>query len=150
MRFVASGSPSPTAYLDASALVKLVAREDESDALARAVAAIGIVSSGLAEAELPRALRRRYADPDELAQVLDRCGRLLARVALVTVDRDVLSRAAALADPLLRTLDAIHVATALELGDEVPTFVSYDARQLDAAAAAGLTVASPGPAPERS
>ncbi len=69
--------------------------------------------------------------------------RLLA-LELVPVDRPILDRAAELDPVSLRSLDAIHVATALALESRELVFYAYDHRTLDAAAANGLTVASPG------
>ena len=68
--------------------------------------------------------------------------RVLAGVALTSVDRRV-TDAVGIEPGSLSTLDAIHVASALRLGRELEAFVSYDLRQLEAAAALGLPVASP-------
>jgi predicted nucleic acid-binding protein len=60
------------------------------------------------------------------------------------VDDAVLAVAAVLTPPSLRSLDAIHLATALRLGDDLGVFLAYDERLLRAAAAHGLPVAGPG------
>jgi len=129
-------------YLDTAALVKLVRREVASDAL---VDWIGdhsdelLVSSTLAEVELPRALRR--TEPALLAAV----PALLNRIAVYEIDDLVRATAAAYDDPSLRSLDAIHLATAdAVLGDDLTAFVSYDRRLLAAATALGLSTTSPG------
>jgi predicted nucleic acid-binding protein len=129
-------------YLDTAALVKLVRREVASDAL---VDWIGdhpdelLVSSTLAEVELPRALRR--TEPALLAAV----PALLGRIAVYEVDDLVRATAAAYDDPLIRSLDAIHLATAdAVLGDDLTAFVSYDRHLLGAATALGLPITSPG------
>jgi predicted nucleic acid-binding protein len=129
-------------YLDTAALVKLVRREVASDAL---VDWIGdhpdelLVSSTLAEVELPRALRR--TEPALLAAV----PALLGRIAVYEIDDLVRATAAAYDDPLIRSLDAIHLATAdAVLGDDLTAFVSYDRRLLAAATALGLSTTSPG------
>lgn len=129
-------------YLDTSALVKLIRHEPESDALADwldAQAPAPWVSSTLIEVELPRALRR--ADPALLPQV----PALVARVARYEVDELVRAAAAAYPDPTLRSLDAIHLATAHAVfGTRVAAFVGYDERLLAAAAAVGLPTVVPG------
>jgi len=129
-------------YLDTSALVKLVRREPESAALADwldARAPTPWVSSMLIEVELPRALRR--TDPRLLADV----PATVARVARYEIDDVVRAAAAAYPDPNLRSLDAIHLATARAVfGGQLAAFVSYDERQLDVAATLGLPIDSPG------
>lgn len=129
-------------YLDAAALVKLVRREAESqqlvDWLNQQVDRI-FVSSALVEVELPRALRR--SEP----ALLTTAPSVLAQVSMYDVDETVRTTAAAYQDPWIRSLDAIHLATAdAILGDDLSAFVTYDRRLLVAAAAIGLPVASPG------
>jgi uncharacterized protein len=129
-------------YLDTSALVKVLRREPESAALADwldARAPTPWVSSMLIEVELPRALRR--TDPTLLADV----PATVARVARYEIDDVVRAAAAAYPDPNLRSLDAIHLATARAVfGGQLAAFVSYDERQLDVAATLGLPIDSPG------
>jgi uncharacterized protein len=129
-------------YLDTSALMKLIRREPESDALADwldAHTSAPWVSSTLIEVELPRALRR--IEPSLLAHV----PAILARVARYEVDEVVRAAAAAYPDVTLRSLDAIHLATAdAVFGTHLTAFVTYDERVLTAAAAAGLPTAVPG------
>ncbi|WP_433165777.1 type II toxin-antitoxin system VapC family toxin [Kribbella sp. CA-247076] len=129
-------------YLDTAALVKLVRREAASDELVdwlnEQVNRI-LVSSSLVEVELPRALRR--SEPSLLAAVPS----ILARVSVYDVDETVRTTAAAYQDPLIRSLDAIHLATAdAVLGDDLTAFVTYDRRLLATAEAIGLPTASPG------
>jgi predicted nucleic acid-binding protein len=126
------------AYADSSALVKLVVAEPESTVLAESLTTYDtIVSSDLAVVEVTRAARAAAGDPG-----VARAGALLASIGLFRLDRAVLDRAASLPPSGLRSLDAIHVASALELGEPV-TVVAYDQRLLLAAAASGLPVASP-------
>jgi uncharacterized protein len=129
-------------YLDTAALVKLVRRETESDALADWLTERSDapwVTSTLAEVELGRALRR--TDPELLSGV----PALLPRLYRCEIDATVRATAAAFSDPALRTLDAIHLATALVvLGDELTAFVTYDQRLLASAQDRGFPVATPG------
>jgi predicted nucleic acid-binding protein len=129
-----------SAYLDTSAIVKLIAEEPGSAALERFLAAWPErTSSALTRTEAVRALRRAGLT-DRLAAVQA----LLRRVRLVAADVPILDRAAGLGPPELRSLDAIHLATALELTTDLGVFVTYDDRQAAAASTLGLNVASPG------
>jgi uncharacterized protein len=129
-------------YLDTAALVKLVRRETESDAFVDWLTERSDapwVTSTLAEVELGRALRR--TEPELLSGV----PALLARLYRCEIDATVRATAAAFSDPTLRTLDAIHLATALVvLGDELAAFVTYDERLLASAQDRGFPVATPG------
>jgi predicted nucleic acid-binding protein len=92
----------------------------------------------VAEVEVLRACRR-------IDERLINVGRaVLAVLDVVPVDGEVLGAAAELPDPALRSLDALHLASALALDPDLETFVAYDARILAAARAAGLEVAQPG------
>jgi len=132
-------------YVDASALVKLVRAEAESDVLRAYLAGADLVSSELVLTEIPRALRRAVAhDPAlPLNLMLERAGELLDAVALRPLERVLLAGAGALAEPALRALDAIHVASAVDL-HPIEGFVSYDERQAAAARLAGLRTMAPG------
>lgn len=125
-------------YLDASAAAKLLVEEPESVALARFLDSAGpedtTASSALLETEL-----RRLAVRAELAQAA--VSEVLARVALVEPDRALFHEAGLLPGARMRSLDALHLATAVRLGDSV--VVAYDARLLEAARAVGLGVVSP-------
>lgn len=127
-------------YLDASALVKLVAPEPESEALAAAIEdAAAFVSSVVAAVEVRRAAARVGAD----GGALERADRVMGRVDLLWLDADLLERAARLGHASLGTLDAIHLASALSLGDELAAFVAYDDPLRRAAEASGLPVSAP-------
>ena len=135
---------SAAVYLDSSALVKLVLDEPESAALRAYLAGSDWVSCELALVEVPRAIRRAVATAPSLPGdvLLDRAGQLLDAVALVALDRTLLLAAGRLPTPGLRSLDAIHVASALVLNG-IDVFVGYDERQLAAARLAGLRTLSP-------
>lgn len=132
-------------YLDASALVKLIRAEPESASLRTFLAAEDLISSELVLTEVPRAIRRAAALDSSLplTQLIERAEELLEAIALLPVDRALLVTAGALAEPALRSLDAIHVASAL---DAMPldAFVSYDIGQSAAARLAGLRTMAPG------
>jgi uncharacterized protein len=132
-------------YADSSALVKLVREEPESAALRAFLAEADIVTCELVLAELPRAIRRAVAhDPRlPLDLLIERAGEVLDAVALLPLDRPLLLAAGALAEPALRTLDAIHVAAAVDISP-LDAFVSYDERQAAAARLAGLRTVHPG------
>jgi uncharacterized protein len=132
-------------YADASALVKLVREEAESDALRAYLDGADLVSSELVLTEIPRAVRRAVAqDPAlPLDLLLERTGELIDVLALRPLDRALLAGAGALAEPALRALDAIHVTAAVDL-DPIEAFVTYDERQAAAARLAGLRTMAPG------
>lgn len=132
-------------YADASALVKLVRDEPESDTLRAFLVDADLVSCELVVTEVPRAIRRAAAlDPRLTLDVLThRAGELIDALGLLPLDRALLLAAGALAEPALRALDAIHVAAAAALGP-LDGFVSYDERQAAAARLAGLRTYSPG------
>jgi len=132
-------------YADASALVKLIRDEPESQALRRFLAGADIASCELVLVEVPRAIRRAVMDDERqpLELLVARAAHLLEAIALVPVERSVLLAAGALAEPSLRALDAVHIAAAATL---VPLdgFVTYDERQGAAARLAGLRTVAPG------
>jgi uncharacterized protein len=120
--------------------VKLVVSEPESVALIEFLRAQpDRVSSTVALTEVPRALGRGGFGHRERR----RARALLARVALVEMDRRILTAAATLDPPSLRSLDAIHLATALAIRDEVTALVTYDRRLHAAAEGAHLDVVAP-------
>jgi len=126
-------------YADSSALVKLVLDEPESAALERFVGdPVALITSELAIVEVRRAVR--IADPAWNAAV--EAEELLTSLELVSVSTHVLRRASELASLELRTLDAIHVASAERVG--AGSVVTYDRRLAEAAERLGLTVSSPG------
>jgi predicted nucleic acid-binding protein len=123
-------------YLDASAILKLVVHEPESSALraylaprlARATSVIGVI-------ETRRTARRLRDDAaEQVAFVID----------VIALEDELVATAATVRPERLRSLDAIHVASAIDLGSDLEVLVSYDARMIEAATAAGLPVASPG------
>ena len=126
------------AYVDSSALVKLIVRESESDALRRYLSSAGpLTSSILVTVEVSRAVAR--VAPDAGATVTS----VFEGLNVLAFDARIAARAAALDPAGLRTLDAIHLATALELRDELTAFVSYDDRLSTAAREMGLPVVAP-------
>ena len=132
-------------YADSSALVKLVRDEPESDALRSYFDGAGLISCELVLAELPRAVRRAASVDPRLPRqaLLSRAGELLDAIGLIALDRELLIAAGTLAEPALRTLDAIHVATAAGVFG-LDAFVTYDERQAAAARLAGLRTVAPG------
>lgn len=128
-------------YLDSFALVKLILPEAESAALLESLKAWPTrVSSELARVEVMRAARRASADPG----VERRAEEVLAGLHLLKIDSDILGRASRLEPPTLRTLDAIHLASALSLGDDLGAIAAYDNGLATAAAASGLEILAPG------
>lgn len=128
-------------YLDSSALVKLVLPEAESSALLKSLDAWPArLSSELSRVEVIRAVRRATSDPAAEGRAED----VLAGLHLLKIDSGILGRAARLDPRTLRSLDAIHLASALSLGDDLGSMVVYDAGLATAAAACGLKVAAPG------
>lgn len=131
-------SADRSVYLDASALVKLVIREPESEALRRYLRPRPRrVSSALARVEVVRAAR-----PHGRAAIA-RARRLIARLDLVRVEDAVLDAAAQLGAPVLRSLDAIHLATARTLESQLEAIITYDDRLSAAAGDLGLPVRRP-------
>jgi predicted nucleic acid-binding protein len=128
-------------YLDSSALLKLVVLEHESEALEEALKrSPDWVSTAMAAVECRRALIRVRAP----AGVARRADAVLNRTTLVKVDEPVLRLASRIGPHVLRTLDAIHLATAMSLGDDPEAFVTYDDRLAAAARLLKLRVLQPG------
>lgn len=127
-------------YLDSSAIVKLILEQAESSALTGylAVAAPPLISSELARVEVHRTLLRE----GEPAATHTRAVKLLAPIARLPL-ASVIDNAAQLPGPTLRSLDALHLATAQHLGRALTALVTYDHRLKDAADQAGLPTASP-------
>lgn len=125
-------------YLDSSAIVKLAVAEPESDALRRHLRRRHpLVSSALARTEVLRALL-------PAGRAGTTAGRaVLARLELLRVNDRVLADAASLEPAELRTLDAIHLATARRFGNELSLVVTYDDRMASAAGHLGIRTATP-------
>ena len=127
-------------YLDSSVILKLVVSEVESAAVMSLLSGWPErVSSELARTEVLRALRRAKVTVREFR----RGEKVLDRVDLIRIDKRILQDAAMLQPPGLRTLDAIHLATALSLRDDLAAVVTYDGRFAKAASDSKLTVWSP-------
>lgn len=126
-------------YLDTSAAVKLVRPEVGTAALhTRATRPDRVLASSLLlHTELLRAVRR--AASTRLRAARD----LLERVVLLGIGRDVCERAALLGTEVLRSLDAVHLASALTLAEDLEGVVTYDARLAEGAEALGLVVTAP-------
>ncbi|MGH3770787.1 MAG: type II toxin-antitoxin system VapC family toxin [Pseudonocardiaceae bacterium] len=128
-------------YLDTSAFVKLVWAEPESDALSRFLTrrlATPLVSSSLITVETRRVVQRE--DPSALA----RADLLLTRIGRIGMTASIVESASRLPDRSLRSLDAIHLATALLLREDLGVVVTYDKRLAAVAEAYHLPVDSPG------
>jgi hypothetical protein len=129
---------SRATYLDSSAIVKLAVAEPESGALRRYLRRRSpYVSSALARAEVARAL----LPFGPAAQ--GRGDAVLARLDLVRISDVILRAAGALLPEDIRPLDAVHLATARRLGDDLARIVTYDARMQAAAAQLRLDTAAP-------
>jgi predicted nucleic acid-binding protein len=125
-------------YLDSSALVKLVIEEPESASLRRHLRRRKpLVASALARTEVLRALLL------EGEEALARGRVVLERVDLLRINDRVLNAAGALLPPELRSLDAIHLVTAQQLGSDLSQIVCYDLKMINAAKLLGLKTASP-------
>lgn len=129
-------------YLDSSALLKLVHVERETSALLEWLDArpdVPLVSSELARVEVPRATRR----VNEAALPAARA--VLAALDLLPMTTELLNAAGDIGAPGLRSLDAIHLASASSMGAALTSFVVYDHRLAEAAATAGLDAVMPTP-----
>lgn len=125
-------------YVDSSAIVKLVASEPESEALAGFLKQRQpLISSGLATTEVTRAVLALGEN------FVDRAHEVLRRIELVRISSEIL-RAAGLLQPVsLRSLDAIHLATAALFGETLTGLVTYDGRMHQAAGSLGWNVQAP-------
>jgi uncharacterized protein len=127
-------------YLDSAAVVKLVHAEPESAALRRWLderAEIQWISSVLTEIESFRALAR-YAP-----EAASRLSNVLDQIDLIDLDQGIRMLAQAVTPTTVRSLDAIHLGTAMRFRSSLTSFVTYDKRLLDAAQAAGLPINLP-------
>jgi predicted nucleic acid-binding protein len=129
---------APAVYLDSSALVKLVIREPESQALNGYLETRPTrVSAALVRVEVPLAARRHGA------AAIARAHRLLGLIGLVRLDDLLLDAAGSIELADLRSPDAIHLAAAQTLGEELSALVTYDSRMADAARTLGMPVDVP-------
>lgn len=130
-------------YLDSSALMKLVRAEAETASLQqwlRTQSEVTVATSELGRVEVLRAARRVGGEALTEAQAV------IGDIDLVPLDQGVQDLACDIGEPLLRTLDAVHLASAVLLKDELTAFVAYDHRLASAAQAAGLPTTTPRPA----
>ena len=125
-------------YLDSSAIVKLAVAEPESAALRRHLRRRRpLVSSALARTEVLRALL-------PAGQAAVAAGRaVLGDIDLLRINDRVLAEAASLLPVELRSLDAIHLAAARQLGPDLTRLVTYDDRMATSAGQLGITVTTP-------
>jgi uncharacterized protein len=125
-------------YVDSSAIVKLVVAEPESKALRRYLSRRqALVSSALARTEVARALMPSGSE------AVTRGEDVLRRIQILRVNDRVLREAGLMEPADLRSLDAIHLASARQLGPSVKQIVTYDDRMAEAARAIGWSVAAP-------
>ena len=126
-------------YLDTSALVKLVVAEDETDALIAWLDETNgdWVSSDLTRTELLRAVRR--TTPDRVVRARE----VLDSIMLLDVTTQTYEEAARIDPQALHTLDSLHLAVALDLGDDLESIVTYDDRLAEAATANGVLITTP-------
>lgn len=124
-------------YIDASALVKLVIDEPQSVEMQRwYVEGERVLTSVVGVIETRRAVARRVHDRAHLEHVIE-------AIEAIEITPEIASQAASIVPATVRTLDAIHLATALSLQPGLDGFVTYDDRLADAARALGLPVVSP-------
>jgi uncharacterized protein len=124
-------------YLDTSAFIKLVRSEPESRGLRRELAGSELLSSMLLAVEGRRAARR-YGN-----LAARRALAALTAITLMPLDRPILDAAAELDPAELRSLDALHLATVVSLGEDLGRLYCYDTRLTSAAQALGIDVAQP-------
>jgi predicted nucleic acid-binding protein len=126
-------------YVDTSALVKLVVAETETEALRTWIGRErgDLVACDLTRAELMRAVR--HSAPERVGQARA----VLDSITLIDLTSETFEAAGRLDPAVLRTLDAIHLVVALELGDDLDGLVAYDERLADAARGHGITVLAP-------
>lgn len=135
---MSADAPTGAVYLDSSAIVKLVVREPETDALLAFLEPRRVrVTSALARVEVVRAVRRHGRS------ATTRTSATLDALSQLAVDDSLLDGAAAINADQLRSLDAIHLASAQQLEGELDVLVTYDERMHAAARALGLPVSAP-------
>jgi uncharacterized protein len=135
--------PDTVVYVDTSALVKLIVDEPETDAVRGELQQRDVIATSvITEIELARAASRAR---DRSATALDDVAVWAITAAMLEVELtpEIRRAAAALQPSAVRSLDAIHLATAASLGDELAGLLTYDIRMQDAATALGVTVIAP-------
>ncbi|MGE3074953.1 MAG: type II toxin-antitoxin system VapC family toxin [Dehalococcoidia bacterium] len=131
-------------YCDSSALLKLVAQEPETSVFEVAVQNRKLVASELAITEVGRAIERK------LGSAFDAIDEVSARVGLMPITSALLRQAIDIRPASLRTLDAIHIASAMQLGSDLEGVLTYDIRMQQAARELNLRVEAPGQAADGS
>jgi len=134
-----AGSAARVLYLDASAIVKLVVRERETEKLIEFIDEAELVSSEISEIEVPRAAHLRTGEVESIA----RAEAVLRRFGLVALDDELRREAAGARPPDLRTLDAIHLVSCLRLARHLEAVLVYDRKLTHALRARALRVESP-------
>jgi predicted nucleic acid-binding protein len=135
-------------YLDTSAVVKLLRREEETEALLEHLDANrdqDLITSALTTVEAARVLTAVGA-ADVATRAVSRSDRIEigdSTIPAVSITATVLDLARTLPPAVLRSLDAVHLATAVLAGEDLDHVITYDKRMVAAAEAAGLTVSSP-------
>lgn len=126
-------------YLDTSAAVKLLIAEEGTTSLLRWLESHEdrVFSSDLLRTELSRVTRRTAPD------LMVRARAILDALVILTLSTEVCERAAILEPRLLRSLDAIHLAAAMEMGDDLRGLVTYDRRLAAGAESLGIRVLTP-------
>lgn len=125
-------------YADSSAILKLILPEAESSSMRKYVGSpSALYTSVVGGTEVRRAVRRHA--PERLAAAEE----LLAQMSLIGTSKEVLRIASLLEPVAMRTLDAIHLASALSVREQLDAFVAYDNRLIEAARVAGVPVVSP-------
>lgn len=132
-------------YVDTSVLVKLLVREAESEAVeVELLRWARLATSVVKEVELPRSVARaREERPDAVIDGSVVLQGVLASAAIVPLDADIVAKARDVSPVHLSTLDAIHIASALSLGDELAAVATYDHRMQDALAKLKIEVVAP-------
>jgi len=124
-------------YLDTSAFLKLVVEETHSKALRRAVADTELWTSTLLGVEAHRAAGRLGIEPATIDA-------RLAAVTFIVPSETTFEIARSLGPAHLRTLDALHLATATELGPDLDALITYDRRLAAGCVDLGIPVSAPG------
>lgn len=125
-------------YLDSSAIVKLIIPEVGSEALRAWLADRPLrATSAIARTEVLRAVR------PEGSVAITAARAIFLAVDQVSIGESILEAAVLLPPTTLRTLDAIHLATAVSIGEDLAAVVTYDRRMIEGATSLGLPTASP-------